>query len=116
MSALQALDTLLTGLLSGWTMQHGRWVDDEEKALRYVVIKPAGGPAAELVRRPQFVVTLIGGASDPLPSISDAADRVVEAMRASSGGLVSLQAGEPAYMATSDGRPIYEIAVSAITV
>lgn len=115
MTALQALDTFLAGLLPGWSIQHGRWVDDEDKTIRYAVIKPAGGARAEVVRRPQFTVSLIGGVSDPLPSISDAADLVVEGMRTREDALIDLQCGEPAYMATSDGRPIFEIAVSAIT-
>lgn len=115
MTALAALDAFLVALLPGWVIQYGRWVDDENKSIRYAVIKPAGGPPAELLRRPQFTVSLIGGVGDPLPSISDAADLVVEEMRVREDQLIDLQCGEPAYMATTDGRPVFEIAVSAIT-
>jgi hypothetical protein len=114
MSAADALRDFLVPLLGGWRIQFGRWVD-AGPAVRYAVIKPAGGVPAEVVRRPQFTLTLIGAQDDDAQVPHAAADTVIEAMRESSGSLVFLQAGEPAHFPTDDGRSISEIAISAIT-
>lgn len=114
-SAADALRLFLAPLLPGWRVQYGRWVDDANRTSRFAVIKPAGGQPAQLVRRPQFTLSLIGSEADEVTTVSAAADAVVEAMRTGSGGLVYLQAGEPVFMATGDGRPVFDIAVSAIT-
>ena len=68
------------------------------------------------MRRPLFTLSLIGipEAGDGLV-VSGHADDLIEAMRASSGELVYLEAGEPVHVPTSDGRPMLEIAVSTIT-
>lgn len=114
MTAADALRTFITDLLPGWRVQFGRWVDGD-KARQYAVIKPAGGLPAELVRRPEFTLSLIGAENTDAGVVSAAADSIIEAMRASSGALVFMQPAEPVFMATSDGRPILEIAISAIT-
>lgn len=114
-AAVDAIRNFLAPLLPGWRLQFGRWVDGIDKTDTYCVIKPAGGLPAELVRRPQFTVSLIGGAGQAIAEVAAAADAIVEAMRASSGALVFLQPAEPVYMPTDDGRPVFEIAVSAIT-
>jgi hypothetical protein len=113
-AAATALRDFCAPLLPGWVLQFGRWVDDQAAGTRYGVIKPAGGARAELVRRPQFTLTLIGSGEADIGATSDAADALVQAMRADSGSLVFLQPAEPVYMPTSDGRPVFEIAVSAI--
>lgn len=111
-AAADALRLFLIPLLDGWRIQFGRWVAGEG---RFCVIKPAGGLPAELVRRPQFTLSLIGSSKQDTEAVAAAADAIVEAMRVSSGTLVYLEPGEPAYMPTTDGRPVFEIAVSAIT-
>lgn len=122
-SAADAIRLFLAPLLPAWRLQFGRWVDGS-KTDRYCVIKPAGGLPAELVRRPQFTLSLIGaqvaavGGVAPEGeqiAVSNAADSIIEAMRTSSGSLVFLQPAEPVFVPTSDGRPVFEIAVSAIT-
>ena len=113
-SAADSLRLFIAPLLPGWRVQYGRWVGDS-KADRFAVIKPAGGAPAQLVRRPQFTLSLIGAIDDTVPSVSDLADAIVEAMRTSSGDLVYLQASEPVFSATGDGRPVFDIAISAIT-
>ena len=95
-------------------MQFGRWVDGAETS-RFAVLKPAGGLPAELVRQPQFTLALIGAKNEAAAVVSEAADAVIEAMRESSGSLVFLQPAEPVYMPTNDGRPVFELAISAIT-
>lgn len=114
-AASTALRDFCAPLLPGWIWQLGRWVDDQPAGTRYGVIKPAGGGRAELVRRPQFTVTLIGAGEADIGVTAAAADTLIEAMRAGSGSLVFIQPAEPVFMPTSDGRPVFEIAVSAIT-
>lgn len=114
-AAAAALRAFVAPLLPGWTVQFGRWNDTGVKTDRFAVIRPAGGPLAELVRRPQFTLALVGTTGEPATVLAEAADTVIEAMRATSGELVFLQPAEPVYMPTSDGRPVFEIAVSAIT-
>lgn len=114
MSAAEAIRDLVAPLLPNWRVQFGRWVD-AGKTDRYAVIRPAGGAAAELVRRPQFTMAFIGAAGEPSTVPAAAAEAVVTAMRTDSGGLVFMQSGEPVFMATEDGRPVFEVAVSTIT-
>jgi len=113
MNAADALRDFVADLLPAWRVQFGAWVDGAPDHT-FAVIKPAGGARAELVRRPQFTLSLIGAKNAPIADTKDAAELVIEAMRTGSGGLVSLQPGEPAYMPTSDGRPVFEIAILAI--
>lgn len=114
-AAADAMRLFLAPLLPDWRIQYGRWVEGDSKTARFAVIKPAGGAPAQLVRRPQFTVSLIGAVDDSAASVSELADAIVEAMRTGSGGLVYLQASEPVFSATGDGRPVFDIAISAIT-
>lgn len=115
MTAADGLREFLAPLLPGWRMQFGRWTDGE-KSSRYAVIRPVGGLAAGLVRRPQFTLLLIGALGEDLSIASEAADGVVEATRHSSGSLVLIQASEPVGPTfTTDSRPMIEIAISTIT-
>jgi hypothetical protein len=112
--AADAIRNLITPLLSGWRVQFGRWVDGLPTD-RFSVIRPAPGGPATLVRRPQFSVMLIGAVNDPATIPDSKANEIIEAMRASNGGLVVMTASEPFFFPTSDGRPVFEIAVSTIT-
>jgi len=114
MSAADAVRDFIAPLLPGWRLQFGRWVDGT-KTDRYAVLRPAGGLPAELVREPQFSLMLVGAENDDAGIASAAADAVIEAMRLSSGTLVFMQPAEPVFHATDDGRPAFEIAISAIT-
>jgi hypothetical protein len=114
MNAADAIRNFIQALLPAWRVQFGRWVDGS-KADRYAVIRPVGGLPAELVRRPEFSLMLIGAENDQASVPGDAADQIIEAMRLSSGSIVFLQPAEPVFVPTSDGRPVFEIAVSAIT-
>lgn len=114
MSAADSMRDFIAPLLPGWRIQFGRWVDGG-KTDRFAVIKPAGGLPAELVRRPSFTLILVGAIDQAAAEVSAAADAVIEAMRLSSGALVFMQPAEPVFQATDDGRPVFEIAVSAIT-
>lgn len=114
MSAADSIKTFIAPHLTGWRIQFGRWLDGNT-ADRYAVIRPVGGMPASLVRRPQFSVLLVGAANDTASLPSMAADAIIEAMRASNGGLVVMTAGEPVYLATNDGRHTFEFPVSTIT-
>lgn len=123
MTALDALRNFLLPLLPGWRIQSGKWTDGNT-ADRYAVIRPAGGLPAALVRRPEFTLVLIAAAGDPafgdaeqgiVSPPQERANAIIEAMRLSSGDAVFFEAGEPVFMATDDGRPVFEIAISAIT-
>lgn len=116
-TAPDMIRAFLAPVLQGFELQYGRWRDDvANKAARYAVLRPAGGGRAELLRTPQFTLTLIGLAGGDALALHAAADLVVEAMRAGSGDdLVFLQPAEPVFVATDDGRPVLEIAISAIT-
>lgn len=114
MSASDEVRAFIAPLLPSWRVQFGRWVDGS-KADRYAVLKRVGGLPAELVREPQFTLTLICAENEPASVGEAAADTVIEAMRASSGTLVFMQPAEPAYFATDDGRHVFEMAISAIT-
>jgi len=119
MSAADALSNFITPLLGvGWRVQFGRWIDGEDKTDRYAVIKPANGLPAELVREPHFTVSLIGPLNEAGDIAYAAANAIVEAARASSAdgaGVVLFSSGEPAFHPTTDGRPVFELAMTAIT-
>jgi hypothetical protein len=97
-----------------WRVQFGAWRDGPNTN-RFAVIRPAGGMPAELIREPQFTVTLVGALNEDAAVAGAAADAVIEAMRSSSGSLVFMQPAEPVYIPTADGRHAHEFAVSAIT-
>lgn len=116
MSAAESIRDFLAPLLPGFALQFGRWTDDPVALdRRYAVLRPAGGAPAELVRRPQFTLSLIGPKGSDSAALGSWAEAVIEAMRSSSGDLVFLQPSEPSYFPTSDGRPVLEFAISAIT-
>lgn len=114
-AAADALKAFVEATLTGWAVHLGRWNDTGVRGDRFCVIKPVGGAPAELVRRPQFTLSMIGAAGADAAVASDAADTLIEAMRTSSGGLVFLQPSEPVYLPTNDGRAVFEFAVAAIT-
>lgn len=113
MTAADVLRDFIAPLLPGWRLQFGRWMDGSETA-RYCVIRPVGGLPMELVREPQFSVAFIGGKNDSEHAVSAGAESVISAMQISSGGAVFFQPSEPVFVPTSDGRPMFELAVSAI--
>lgn len=116
MSASTAIRDFIAPILgAGWVIQYGAW-DDADRAVSVALIRPVGGARAELIRRPQLTLTLIGADGQSATAIEAKANQIIEAMRVSSGGLVLLQPGEPVFMPTADRRAVFEIAVSAITV
>lgn len=113
--AADAIRNLITPLLPSWRVQFGRWIDGAPTD-RFAVIRPAGGVPASLVRRPQFTLVLIGAVGDSSAIPDGKAHQIIEAMRASSGSIVTMSPGEPVFFSTDDGRPVIEIAISTITI
>ena len=114
MTHADLLKNLLETVLPEFEFQFGQWIDRQPQ-VRYAVVKPAGGVGAELVRRPQFTLSLIGVKGGDHASLGSAADAVVELCRETAGEeLVYVSAGEPVFTPTADGRPIFEIALSVI--
>jgi hypothetical protein len=114
--ALRAV--LLATFPTGWAIQFGRWRDDpSDQSRRYIVVRPVGGAGAEVVRRPLFNVAIITGATDASTIADTAAGSIIEALRVWPGSetVMQLQASEPVFMATDDGRTVFELAVSTIT-
>lgn len=116
-------DFFADALGAGWEVQFGRWIDADKpvggvQRMRYAVLRPVGGAEAGLVRRPQFTLTLIGIGSGDNVLTGEGASRCVEAAQLAAEddreGLVGIECSEPVFMATQDGRPVFEIAVSVI--
>lgn len=114
-TAADAIRAFILPLLPDWRIQFGRWTDGADPTHQFCVIKPAGGLPVSLVRRPSFTLSLIGAKGANVSIAADAAETIIEAMRSSSGALVFMEPAEPVFVPTSDGRPVFEIAVSAIT-
>lgn len=113
--AADAIRNLITPLLPGYRVQFGRWIDGAPTD-RFAVIRPVGGVPASLVRRPQFSIMLIGAVGDSSATPDGKAHQIIEAMRASSGSIVTMSPGEPVFFSTDDGRPVFELAISTITI
>ncbi len=113
MTHAEAIRDLLEPALPDYVWQLGRWEDNAAPA-RYAVLRPAGGVGAGLIRQPQFTLALVGLRAGDTATITEAADFVIATCREESGALVYVEAGEPVYVPTADGRPIFEIALSVI--
>jgi hypothetical protein len=115
-TAGDSLRALLLELFpTGWKHQFGRWLDSDVKTYRYIVVRPVGGVNAGLLRQPAFVVAVVGADGDQSLFVHGVAEQIVSAIRGATGELPFFQAGEPVFMATSDNRTVFEIAVSTIT-
>lgn len=102
-------------LAPGWDIHLYRWVDQPQPDKKYIVIRAVGGALAEVVRRPQYTLSIIGPKGGVFAAPQNIANDIIEAARVYEGGAVDIQCGEPVYMPTNDGRHVFELAVSAIT-
>ncbi len=82
-------------------------------AIRYGVIKSAGGSGGDVVRRPLFTVDFIGKPSGDVEQTHAAAQQAIAALRESSGPVATFEPGEPSPSRSAEGRPIYTVAVAA---
>jgi hypothetical protein len=60
--------------------QFGRWTDSAKTDL-YVVLRPIGGSAVALVRRPSFSLMLIGSATDPATAPEAKAQELIDLLK-----------------------------------
>jgi len=101
---------------AGYRIQFGVWKAGSNAQDKYVVIKNTGGVSAELVRRPQLSVTVIGSVGQNMAEIYDLLDSVVEKMKVefSTCGVPYMNPAEPMTYQTSDGRPVAELDIAFI--
>lgn len=114
MTASDAIHALIAPSLIGWRVQFGRWVDGAVTD-RFAVIRPTGGPKPSIVRSPQFTLLLIGAKAEGAQAAQAKAEELRQRLNAERGGLVLIEAGEPAFFSTDEGRAVFELAVSTIT-
>lgn len=114
MTPADTLRDLIAPLLPGWRIQFGRWRDDDAKDTRAAVIRPAGGGQAGLIREPQYTLAFIGAKQDGAQVVAEAVHDVIEALRHMPGSATLFLFGEPVFVTTGDGRPLFDVAVSAI--
>lgn len=113
--SITAVKDFIAPIAAGWDIHLNRWADQPAPDKKYIVIRPVGGAKAELVRRPNYTVTVIGAKGGVFAPPQDVANSIVEAARNYTGDAVDIQCGEPVYMPTNDGRHVFELAISAIT-
>jgi hypothetical protein len=114
-TAAEAIRDLIAPLLPGFEFAFGRLAGMPDPLKRYAVLRPAGGGGGDLVRRPQFTLDLIGLPGGDALETGATVEKVLLALRNSAGGLVFLAPGEPSFTTSAEGRPIFTVAVAAIT-
>lgn len=115
MTAAESIRALLAPLLPGFDFAFGRLAGVPDPKKRYAVLKPAGGSSGDLVRRPLFTLDVLGQQGGDALQTGEIVEAAVQAMRASAGGLVYLAPGEPSFTTSAEGRPVFTVAIAAIT-
>lgn len=114
MSAADSIRAFVEPIVPGWAVQLGLWRDGGPTH-RAVVIKPAGGISASLIREPQFTVLVVGGVRDTSATVLDVCETISAAIRSNTpAGLVNCTISEPSFFQTAEHRPAYELALSAM--
>jgi hypothetical protein len=115
MSATDDLRNWITssGIVAGFRVQFGRWVDGKPSD-KFCVIKPAGGQPVSLLRRPTYTITLVGAVDQAPSDLEAVAQSLVSAMAADSGDLVFMQPSEPVFFATTEARPVFEFSTGLV--
>lgn len=98
--------------------QFAVWQDTSgTKTKRFAVVKPAGGGVASLVREPQFVLSLIGRDGGDRERVAEHAELCLQALQHAgrdAAGIVFF-ASEPRFIPTADNRPVFDIAIAALS-
>lgn len=115
MSVAESIKSLIEPELTGWVFSFGRLAGAPDPLKRYAVLRPAGGGSADLVRRPLFTLDLLGLPNGDQLQTAAVAEACVRRMRASAGGLVYVAPGEPSFTTSAEGRPVFTVAIAAIT-
>lgn len=115
MSPAKTIEQLLRPLLPGFAFQFGRLEGAPDPTKRYAVLRPAGGSNGDLVRRPLFTLDVLGLPNGDHLQTADIVETLVQRMRANAGGLVYLAPGEPSFTTSAEKRPVFTVAIAAIT-
>lgn len=120
MTAANAIRNRLAPLLPfDYEWQFGVWQDTSgAKRKRFAVVKPVGGNGtSSLVRRPLFTLSLIGRDGGDREAVAEHAENCVKALQHAgrdAAGVV-LFASEPIFTPTADNRPVFDIAIEALS-
>jgi hypothetical protein len=101
--------------MPGVVLSFGRVAGMPDPLKRYAVIRPAGGGSGDLVRRPLFTLDVMGLPSGDGTQTAEMVERCIQRMRQPAAGLVFLAPGEPSTTTTAEGRPLFSVAIAAIT-
>ena len=113
-AAAEALKARIATLAPDWPLHFGQWQDAGPQS-RAIVIRPMGGGGGDLVRRPVLSLTLIGSTADSSATVSAVAEAVrVDLDQDAPGVLMWSAVSEPTALASSDGRPVFELGVNCI--
>ncbi len=116
MSPAESIRDLIAPLLPpGFVLSFARIAGSPDPLKRYAVIKPAGGSNSDLVRRPLFTLDVLGLPNGDATQTAGIVEALVQRMRATAGGLVYLAPGEPSFTTSAEGRPVFTVAIAAIT-
>lgn len=116
MSAAESIRDLLAPLMpAGMVFAFARLAGAPDPLRRYAVLRPAGGSSGDLVRRPLFTLDVLGLPNDTPIATAALVETLVQRMRESAGGLVFIAPGEPNFTTSAEGRPIFTVAIAAIT-
>ena len=103
-------------LLPNYRIQYGVWKAGLDQTDKYAVIKNTGGITAELVRRPQLSLTLIGAINQPMQEVYELLNNVVEIARTDfcMENVPFIEPSEPMTYQTDDARPVAEMDIAFI--
>lgn len=116
MSAIaERIRDVVAPALPGVVLSFGRVAGAPDPLKRYGVIRPAGGASGDLVRRPQFTLDVMGLPSGDSTETAAMVEAAIERMRRPAAGLVFLAPSEASFTTTAEGRPLFSVAIAAIT-
>ena len=102
-------------VLPGVVLSFGRVAGAPDALKRYAVIRPAGGSSGDRVRRPLFTLDVMGLTSGDATQTAALVEAAVQRLREPADGLVFTAPGEPSFTTTAEGRPLFSVAIAAIT-
>lgn len=116
MTPIEYIEDWLTsnGLVSGYVIQLGAWIDSDGPEAAYAVIKPIGGSQAGLVRITNAELSLIGPENTGWDTVLGDADAILEQARLTAGQAVYIGASEPVPLRSAEGRPIVQLPIEVI--
>lgn len=115
MNAAESIRALVAPLLPGFDFAFGGLQGVPDPKRRYAVLKPAGGSNGDLVRRPLFTLDILGAHGGDALETGAVVETAVQAMRASAGELIYIAPGEASFTKSAEGRPVFTVAIAAIT-